>query len=100
MLTPEEVGQRIREARLARGWTHEELARRVGVNWRTVQRWQKGNPPRLAKLVELADLFGLPHAYFVEPEDSLATLNDLRKDCLQSSTSAENRAASGVMCPV
>ncbi len=78
-LTPEVVGERIRAARLAHGWTHEELARRVGVNWRTVQRWQKGKPPRLQTLLRLADVLGVPQGYFVEIEDSLATLNDLRE---------------------
>jgi transcriptional regulator with XRE-family HTH domain len=78
-LTPESVGERIREARLAHGWTHEELARRMNVNWRTVQRWQKGKPPRLQTLVRLADVLGVPHGYFVEVEDSLATYDELRE---------------------
>jgi len=77
-LTPESVGERIREARLAHGWTHEELARRMNVNWRTVQRWQKGKPPRLQTLLRLADVLGVPQGYFVEGDDSLATLNELR----------------------
>jgi transcriptional regulator with XRE-family HTH domain len=77
-LTPEEVGKRIREARTARGWTHEELARRMGANWRTVQRWQNGNLPRLQTLLRLADVLGVPPGYFVEPEDSVETVNDLR----------------------
>jgi transcriptional regulator with XRE-family HTH domain len=76
-LTPTEIGERIREARLARGWTHEELARRMNVNWRTVQRWQKGNPPRLQTLLRLADVLGLPHGYLVERTNSLATLSEL-----------------------
>ena len=78
-LTPESVGERIREARLAHGWTHEELARRMNVNWRTVQRWQKGRPPRLQTLLRLADVLGVPQGYFVEVDDSVATLNELRE---------------------
>jgi transcriptional regulator with XRE-family HTH domain len=78
-LTPEEVGLRIREARIARGWTHEELARRAGVNWRTVQRWQKGNLPRLPTLLRLADILGVPEGHLVEPESSLKDLEDLRR---------------------
>ena len=78
-LTPEAVGQRIREARLAHGWTHEELARRMNVNWRTVQRWQNGNPPRLQTLIRLADVLGVPQGYFIEISDSLATLDELRE---------------------
>ena len=78
-LTPESVGERIREARLAHGWTHEELARRMNVNWRTVQRWQKGKPPRLQTLLRLADVLGVPQGYFVEVDDSVATLHELRE---------------------
>ena len=78
-LTPESIGLRIREARLAHGWTHEELARRMNVNWRTVQRWQTGKPPRLQTLIRLADVLGVPQGYFVEVEDSVATLNELRE---------------------
>jgi transcriptional regulator with XRE-family HTH domain len=78
-LTPEEVvGQRIREARLARGWTHEELARRMGVNWRTVQRWQKGKLPRLPMLLGLADVLGVPSAELVPAEEPPVTLLELQ----------------------
>jgi transcriptional regulator with XRE-family HTH domain len=78
-LTSEEVGERIREARLRHGWTHEELARRMNVNWRTVQRWQKGNPPRLQTLHRLADVLGVPDDYLTGRTNSLATLTELRE---------------------
>jgi len=87
-LAPEEVGARIRQARLAKGWTHEEFARQAGVGLRTVQRWQKGRSPkgeswlpRLTRsrdgkpgLMELADLFEVPRGYFVEMDDPGVTL--------------------------
>ena len=73
-----EVGTRIREARLAQGWTHEELARRMGVNWRSVQRWQSGQLPRLDRLVRLAEVLHVPQSYLVESEVLGATLRDLR----------------------
>ena len=93
-LTPETIGERIREARLAHGWTHEELARRMNVNWRTVQRWQKGKPPRLQTLLRLADVLGVPHGYFVDVGDSLTTLNELRErvDALAAQVDALSRA--------
>lgn len=78
-LTSEEVGRRIREARLAKGWTHEELARRMDVNWRTVQRWQKGSLPRVATLIRLADVLGVPQAYLVESDDEHGMIENLRK---------------------
>jgi transcriptional regulator with XRE-family HTH domain len=100
-LTPESVGQRIREARLAHGWTHEELARRMNVNWRTVQRWQTGKPPRLQTLIRLADVLGVPQGYFVEVEDSVATLNELRErlDELAARVDALARAIDALPAP-
>jgi len=93
-LAPGEVGARIAQARARQGWTHQDLADRAGerlgrrVNLRTVQRWQKGvNPktgdswlPRLATLMELADLFGVPRSYFVDDESATPEggLRDLR----------------------
>jgi transcriptional regulator with XRE-family HTH domain len=97
-LTPEAVGERIREARLAHGWTHEELARRMNVNWRTVQRWQKGKPPRLQTHMRLADVLGVPQGYFVEPDDSLEALTELRErlDELAARVDALARALDGL----
>lgn len=86
-LAPEEVGKRIAEARKARGWTHQKFAEEMGVYMRTVQRWQKGRDPktgkswlpRLATLMEIADLFDLPKSYFVETEDPKAQMQELRE---------------------
>jgi transcriptional regulator with XRE-family HTH domain len=77
-LTPQDVGRRIRTARMDRGWTNEELGRRMGANWRTVQRWQAGRLPRLPTLLRLADVLGVPHAYLLESEEAPVTMNDLR----------------------
>ena len=43
-------GLGIREMRVARGWTQEEMARLAGVSLSTVQRWEKSGarPSRLA----------------------------------------------------
>jgi transcriptional regulator with XRE-family HTH domain len=76
-LAPKEVGSRIRQARKAKGWTHEQLARGMGVGLRTVQRWQDGEMPRLGTLMRLADVLEVPQSYFVESEDEQATLADL-----------------------
>jgi transcriptional regulator with XRE-family HTH domain len=69
-----DVASRIREARIAKGWTHDELAAAMGVNWRTVQRWQKGQLPRLGTLMKLADVLDVPRSFFLDdtrPDDLL-----------------------------
>ncbi len=78
-LPPEEVGRRIRSARVRKGWTVEQLARAMGVNWRTVQRWQAGHEkkggvwrptlPRVTgekSLLRLAEVLDVPPGYLVE----------------------------------
>jgi transcriptional regulator with XRE-family HTH domain len=82
-LAPEEVGARIRQARLAKGWTHDDLAAAMDVNSRTVQRWQKGRDPatgkvwlpRLKALMRLADVLEVSQSYFVRDEEA-----DRRRD--------------------
>lgn len=73
-LDPVEVGARMRQAREAKGLTHQafadlmsdKLGRRI--NLRTVQRWQKGQLPRLGTLMAVADALEVPQSYFVETE--------------------------------
>lgn len=77
-ISSEDVSRRIREARIARGWTHEELARRMGVNWRTVQRWQSGKVPRVDTLMRLAGVLGVPEGYLLQSRDTEVTLTELR----------------------
>jgi transcriptional regulator with XRE-family HTH domain len=81
-LAPAEVGGRIKAARLAKGWTHQQLRdayeAHTGktVDLRTVQRWQRGYDekkkkgllPRLGTLMDLADVLDVPRAFFVEQE--------------------------------
>ena len=49
----------LRELRLARGWSQEQLAERSGLSVRTVQRIENGQAPGLASRAALADAFGL-----------------------------------------
>lgn len=64
----------VRELRVERGITHEDLARAVGVTLRTVQRWQDGDSePRGAQLLQIARVFNvLPDALYTDPEDQAA----------------------------
>ena len=50
----------IRQLRQERGWTQEQVARRVGVAQGTVSQWEHGNRrPYRRNLQRLADLFGV-----------------------------------------
>jgi transcriptional regulator with XRE-family HTH domain len=62
----EPVGDRIREARAAKGWKQKELAAEVEVEPITISRWERGaTTPDLDVLRLVADATGKPLAYFV-----------------------------------
>jgi transcriptional regulator with XRE-family HTH domain len=65
-----EIGSRIRNHRLARGWTQAELAERSGVSLSTLkllEREGKGSLQRLAKIAVILNLDGELRGLFAEP---------------------------------
>ena len=47
----ERLKEKVKELRMRKGWTQEELAHEIGVTLSTVQRWEKqgGQPTRLPR---------------------------------------------------
>jgi transcriptional regulator with XRE-family HTH domain len=67
MMTAEHFAARLRELRLAKGWTQAELAQRVGVSQKAVARWEQGTrEPSWANVVALADALGVSSEAFRE----------------------------------
>lgn len=67
-MTIEGIGARIREQRLARGWTQEELAQRMGGNAsaHAIGLYETGRrEPRLDALVSLCEAFGCSSDYLI-----------------------------------
>ncbi len=55
-----EIGQKLRQARLATGLTQEGVAERVGVSRQTVSNWENNRSyPDIASLLALSDLYSL-----------------------------------------
>lgn len=55
------LGGRVREARIERRWTIQELAERIGVNRITVRKVEQGDPTvELGVAFEAAALLGVP----------------------------------------
>lgn len=63
-----EIGARIEAARRSKGWTQVDLAAQMRVSPSSVQRWERGEVPRVRKLYELAELFELPIEHFIQQE--------------------------------
>lgn len=68
------LGNRIRTARDAAGLTREEVAARIGVNWRTLARYESGETKRISyeTLVEIAVATGKPISYFLPKKRAVA----------------------------
>lgn len=67
--TLDHMAVRIREARLERGLTIAELARRMNVDARTVARWQaaeRSTKPAYDRLVRLAEVLDKTPSYFLD----------------------------------
>lgn len=69
----EDVGRRVRELRVDRGWTQEDAVERLGVDVRELQRIEAGKVNlTLASLVRLARGLGTPVRALFDPPTSRA----------------------------
>lgn len=68
-----EMGRKIREARVAKGWKQKHLAAEVEVEPITISRWERGaTTPDLDVLRLVAEATGQPLSYFVDQPGSAA----------------------------
>lgn len=78
------LGDRIREARAAKGWKQKHLAAEVEVEPITVSRWERGaTTPDLDVLRLVAEATGQPLAYFVAADDDVPPALDARVEQLE-----------------
>ncbi|WP_313411938.1 MULTISPECIES: helix-turn-helix domain-containing protein [Stenotrophomonas] len=77
--TPTVLGQRLRAARVAKGWTQAQLGELLlGVDDPNtvaprISRYERGmHKPDLATIEKLAELLDLPAAYFLAASDTMA----------------------------
>jgi transcriptional regulator with XRE-family HTH domain len=75
-----EIGARIRAARKRRGWTQLQFALEAGVSPSTVQRWERGELPRLGELKRAAGVLGIPTSRLAEEEDDTDAREKLLSD--------------------
>lgn len=82
MVSPSIFGERLREARTARGWTQERLARESGVTAAVISHFETGTRQRAsaANLVKLATALSVSVDYLLGRTDAM----DLRDDRVQA----------------
>jgi transcriptional regulator with XRE-family HTH domain len=70
---PASLGRRIRQARGDSGHSITKIAVELGVDPRTVARWQSDDTvPSVVRLTALARLLGKPVSYFVDEQEVAA----------------------------
>ena len=75
-----EVGRRIHDARIEKGWKQKDLARAVHVEPTTVSRWERGaSAPDLPMLERISNELGKPVTYFVSDARTPAAAMDERQ---------------------
>ncbi len=75
----------LREMRLGRGWSQEDLAERGGLSVRTIQRIENEQTPGLGTLTALAAAFDLDIEQLVatdEPQPAPTTFSSATRSCL------------------
>ena len=66
MVNTEEIGQRIRQAREALGWSQTQLGAKLGVSHISVGRWERGVMlPSRKRMKELAKVLGHSEQWFM-----------------------------------
>lgn len=68
-LAPSEVGARIKDARVRKGWTQLGFALEAHVSPSTVTRWEAGKLPPLRELYRIAELLGVGLDELVEADE-------------------------------
>ena len=65
------VGQKVREARVTKGYSQDDLAKKLGISFQQVQKYEKGtNRIGSSRLWEISIALDSPITYFFEGIDS------------------------------
>jgi transcriptional regulator with XRE-family HTH domain len=82
--TDRRIGLRLRELRLLRGMTLQQLGAAIGLSYQGVQRYEAGrNAITAARLEKIAETLGVPVTYFFDAEAVAARDDDPPMDTLR-----------------
>lgn len=69
-----EVGRRVCELRLLRGYNQSQLGKALKITFQQIQKYEKGaNRISASKLWQIADFFGVDVGYFFPTKEQIAT---------------------------
>jgi len=71
--------QRFRELRLSLGYTHQQVADALGVNFKQIWRWENGRDPGTDSIAKMAVLFDVSSDYLLGLSDLLKVPTELNE---------------------
>ena len=88
----QKIGRFLKELRLEKQMTQEQLAEQIGVSRRTVSRWETGNNlPDLSVIVELAEFYDVDLNEIFHGERRIEVMDtELKDTLLQAAEYTEN----------
>ncbi|WP_168464130.1 helix-turn-helix domain-containing protein [Wolbachia endosymbiont of Ctenocephalides felis wCfeT] len=98
-----EVGKRIRELRLIRGMSQDDLGKKVGITFQQIQKYEKGiNRVLVSRLHDLAIALGVTVDYFfanisASSSNSSAALHEDGEDFEYGEEDAESKEMLGLV---
>ena len=73
MLANTSLGERIASARIAKSYSEQQLAQRLGVNTTTIKKWEAGkSKPRASRIDQLSGILNVPLTWLMVGTDSRA----------------------------
>jgi transcriptional regulator with XRE-family HTH domain len=71
MLSNTTLGDRIANGRIAKSYSEQQLAQRLGVDAATVEKWESGeNKPRASRIDQLSGVLNVPLTWLMAGTDS------------------------------
>ncbi|MCC7304527.1 helix-turn-helix transcriptional regulator [bacterium] len=83
-MTDIEIGKIIREARKKLGLSQQELAKKIGVTWEMISRYERGRSSALQKILELAEALEVEVAKFFAVSSESQRFSDTKSEYLSS----------------
>lgn len=92
-----DVGRRIEESYLAKGWTRSDFQKEVGYSWTTVCNWVKGKYlPRREAMERIAEVLDRSPEYFETGDEDAPRLNEWPRVYREWLKSPEGKVATEV----
>ncbi len=63
------IGQKLKEYRVKKGLTQQELAQKLGVTWEMVSRYERGENLTIGRLIQLSQILGFDISTLFELDD-------------------------------